>query len=64
MLVLFLVSGRDGTKEAAKEVREFLSDRLPSYMVPHRVTFVRELPLNQNGKVDRKALLARLAAES
>jgi D-alanine--poly(phosphoribitol) ligase subunit 1 len=63
MLVLFLLAGRDGTKEAAKDVREFLSARLPSYMVPHRVTFVRELPLNQNGKVDRKAL-ARLAAET
>ncbi len=34
--------------------------RLPSYMQPSRVLVVDEFPLNSNGKVDRKALLARL----
>ena len=35
--------------------------RLPSYMVPKRLIAEPHLPLNSNGKVDRNALLARLA---
>lgn len=40
----------DGIKEAMK-------DRLPSYMVPNQIQNIPELPMNANGKVDRKALV-------
>jgi len=33
------------------------AERLPSYMVPKEVRIINELPLNQNGKIDRKALM-------
>ena len=38
------------------ELRRHLSDRLPYYMVPARLVFLREMPLNSNGKTDRPAL--------
>jgi amino acid adenylation domain-containing protein len=44
-------------------LRRALSARLPDYMVPRELRQVNELPLNANGKRDRKALLAMLEAE-
>ncbi|MGI5152069.1 amino acid adenylation domain-containing protein [Plantactinospora sp. CA-294935] len=37
----------------------WLRDHLPSYMVPSRIRILPRLPLNENGKVDRRQLLAR-----
>jgi amino acid adenylation domain-containing protein len=44
-------------------LRRALSARLPDYMVPRELRLVQELPLNVNGKRDRKALLSTLEAE-
>lgn len=38
--------------------------RLPAYMAPREVRHVDTFPLNSNGKVDRKALLATLDADA
>ncbi len=45
------------------QLRRALTDRLPEYMVPRELRLVGELPLNANGKRDRKAILAMLEAE-
>jgi amino acid adenylation domain-containing protein len=38
-----------------------LANQLPPYMLPHQITVLGQLPLNANGKVDRRALLHELA---
>jgi non-ribosomal peptide synthase protein (TIGR01720 family) len=55
------VSPREDTADAgllATALREYLSERLPAYMVPASLMVVDALPLNANGKVDLAALPA------
>jgi acyl carrier protein len=40
------------------DLRGFLADRLPAYMVPERLVAVDRLPLSPSGKLDRAPLLA------
>jgi amino acid adenylation domain-containing protein len=42
-------------------LRERLARRLPSYMVPRELRLLPELPMNANGKWDRRALIRLLA---
>jgi amino acid adenylation domain-containing protein len=50
-----------GSRDVALEhVREQIRRRLPAYMVPRQIYPTDNIPLNPNGKVDRKALIERL----
>ena len=57
------VTPRSRPAPAQQELRAFLTDKLPHYMIPAAFVAVDEIPLTLNGKIDRDAL-ARLREES
>jgi amino acid adenylation domain-containing protein/FkbM family methyltransferase len=56
-LVAYVVLQKEVTP-TTDELRQFLSDKLPAYMVPNVFVMLESLPLTPNGKVDRSALPA------
>ncbi|MCK5056392.1 MAG: amino acid adenylation domain-containing protein, partial [Candidatus Aminicenantes bacterium] len=57
-LVGYFVTVGKAEKFAINELREFLEQRLPGYMVPSAFVEMEVLPLTPNGKINRKALPA------
>jgi thioesterase domain-containing protein len=56
-LVAYLVPGQNSALTPG-EVREYLKQKLPGYMIPSAFLMLKSLPVTANGKVDRKALPA------
>jgi len=48
----------DGDPQRAVGLRPFLAEKLPDYMIPSVIVLIDALPVNSNGKIDRKALPA------
>ncbi|MEV0611822.1 amino acid adenylation domain-containing protein [Nonomuraea sp. NPDC050404] len=47
-----------------ERLRAYAAEKLPAEQVPHQIAVLGALPLNHNGKTDRKALAALIAAET
>ena len=45
-----------GETDMAKEIAVSLQEKLPKYMCPNKYVFMKEIPLNKNGKLDRTRL--------
>ncbi|HET6978727.1 MAG TPA: amino acid adenylation domain-containing protein [Pyrinomonadaceae bacterium] len=54
-LLVYVVA--EGKVESA-ELRSYLKERLPDYMVPSAIVLLDEFPLTSNGKINRQALPA------
>ncbi len=50
------VAGEADQRPTAESLRTWLSQRVPDYMVPRVFVVLEQLPLNSNGKLDRKGL--------
>lgn len=57
-LIAFVVSATVDQSQ----IKELLRHRVLAYMIPRRIIPIERMPLNLNGKVDRKALAAMLEA--
>jgi acyl carrier protein len=60
-LVAYAVLG-EGQALSAAEMRSYLREKLPDYMMPAHLVALDAFPLTPNGKVDRRALPAPAAA--
>lgn len=58
-----LKDGITGDDALVGEMRDFVKDRLSKYSYPREITFLDALPMTVTGKVIRKELKARAAAE-
>ncbi|MFN6153015.1 MAG: amino acid adenylation domain-containing protein [Dolichospermum sp.] len=56
-LVAYIVPQKDVTLTTS-ELRQFLGNKLPGYMIPSAFVMLDSLPLTPNGKIDRHALKA------
>ena len=56
LLIAYIVPVTGQDAPSSSQVRAFLRERLPDYMVPQIVLSLPTLPLTPNGKVDRQAL--------
>jgi len=54
-LVAYVVC-QEGEEAPVGELRSFLRQRLPDYMVPSAIVGLEKMPLLPNGKIDRRAL--------
>ncbi|MCP4150703.1 MAG: hypothetical protein GY757_23350, partial [bacterium] len=48
--------GSDGLKEKGIELRQYLEQKVPGYMVPSYYIPLEQIPVTPNGKIDRKRL--------
>lgn len=58
---LAFVVRRSGACVSAEDLAQFVKTRLAPYKYPRRIEFVDDLPKNERGKLDRKALKERAA---
>lgn len=58
-LVAFVVP-HDASSPSTEDLREFVRTKLPSYMVPSRISILDRLPITPNGKVDRRVLASQV----
>jgi hypothetical protein len=61
-IIAYLVYHK-GQEQTGSDLRRFLRNRLPDYMLPHLFVELEAIPLTDNGKVNRRALPSPLGKE-
>ena len=61
---LAVVVVNEGAEVCAKELRDFLGDKVVRWWLPERWAFIEEVPLTSVGKFDKKTIRARYAEDA
>jgi acetyl-CoA synthetase len=61
---IVLKEGRTPSDELAREIQTYVKTRLAAHEYPREIAFVDELPMTTTGKIIRRELRARAAAEA
>ena len=64
VLTAFAVTAPDAPDAGRVRLRAWCAEALPGYMVPQELHLIDELPVTENGKVDRERLTAAFGARS
>lgn len=54
--VLFLKAYVTGEIKTSDEIKKIIAEKLPDYMIPKTIRVIEKMPLNANGKTDRKEI--------
>src|ERR1043165_7932107 len=57
-LAAYVTAAKSGAEPDSEELRNYLKQRVPEYMVPASIMVLGQLPLSPNGKLDRRQLPA------
>ena len=57
-LVAYVMTNRQASHLSTSDLRRFLQEQLPDYMIPSVFMLQEDFPLNANGKIERRLLLA------
>ena len=55
---------QEGERVTSSELRSYLKERLPDYMIPGVISVIEEIPITSSGKADRRALCAMPRAQA
>jgi amino acid adenylation domain-containing protein len=58
ILFAYIATNTDSNSIDTAEIKAFLSERLPNYMLPMAIMVMNKLPVNINQKIDKKQLLS------
>lgn len=59
ILVSFISAPDKGNEKKEADVLNHCKEILPHYMLPEKIIFIDEIPLNNNGKIDRNKLIKK-----
>ena len=59
-LIAFLIAKNKQIKLSNNQLKSFLKARILDYMVPDHYVWLNELPIKENGKIDKAKLLSLL----
>lgn len=58
--IAMFIEGESLSEGELENLLQYMRTKMPAYMIPTRIEFVPEFPLNANGKIDRNELKSKL----